>query len=65
MRRSAKRSRRAASTTVPKSVLVRGKSAPNSAVGCVQEELTPNLGIDRTPERRRFACCSGAGHARR
>ena len=26
---------------------------------------TPNLGIDRTPEQRRFACCSGAGHAGR
>jgi hypothetical protein len=26
---------------------------------------TPNLGIDRTPEQRRCACCSGAGHAGR
>jgi len=27
--------------------------------------MTPNLGINRTPKQRRFACCLGAGHAKR
>jgi hypothetical protein len=32
---------------------------------CHERCVTPNHDIDRTPEQRRFACCSGAGHAGR